>query len=146
MERMVAMDLIGRRRLMERMVATDCIEIQARFLWMNSLRGCAKSWAVGLSTKLLECTHGQWLYLNVIAHDNECGTSRSLRKEQILTEIEAQLVKDDPLLDEDQYLLEINIGDISNGTGEYQQEYWLLAMQAARRAKQARDHATEGIG
>jgi hypothetical protein len=104
-----------------------------------------KKWAVTLATELLECTHGQWLYRNIIIHDKVEGTLRSLHKEHILLEIEAQLASKEPLSEGDQYLLEINTGDIRNGTGEFQ-EYWLLVIQAARRAKQARDHTPEGIG
>ncbi len=109
------------------------------------VRGCATSWASELSIKLLEVTHGQWLYRNVIIHDKNCGTIRSQQKEEILQEIGAQLAREDELSEEDQYLLEINVGDISTGSGEAQ-EYWMLAIQAARRAKQLRDHITEGIG
>ena len=36
-------------------------------------------------------------------------------------------------LREDQFLLEINLGDLESSNGE-RQEYWLLAIQAARRA------------
>ncbi len=63
----------------------------------------------------------------------------------ILLEIEAQLASEEPLSEENQYLLEINTGDIRDDAGEFQ-EYWLLAIQAVRRAKQARDHTPEGIG
>ena len=51
----------------------------------------------------------------------------------------------DPLSDEDQYLLEINVGDMGRASGE-SQEYWLLAIQAARRAKLLRDQTPAGIG
>ena len=37
------------------------------------------------------------------------------------------------LLESDQYLLEVNLGDLSESTGEGH-EYWLLAIQAARMA------------
>ena len=140
-----AQDLIGWRRFMEGMVACGGMEIQAEFMRMNGIRGNAQSWAIGLTIKLLECTHGQWIYRNIIIHDNECGTARSAQKEQILKDIEAQLSNEDTLSPEDQYLLEINLDDMGSGTGE-SQEYWLLAVQAARRAKLLREATPEGIG
>lgn len=130
---------------MEGMVACGGMEIQAEFMRMNGIRGNAQSWAIGLTIKLLECTHGQWIYRNIIIHDNECGTARSAQKEQILKDIEAQLSNEDTLSPEDQYLLEINLDDMGSGTGE-SQEYWLLAVQAARRAKLLREATPEGIG
>lgn len=50
----------------------------------------------------------------------------------------------DKLREEDQYLLEINLGDIESGSF-WQQEYWLRAIKAARIAKQISAEA-EGIG
>ena len=111
---------------MEGMVASEGQIIQDGFLRSHGIRGSGKQWAAELSIKLLECTHGQWLYRNVMVHDRDSGTAQTLRKEQILTDIEAQLANSDPLSEEDQYLLEINVGDMRLDSGE-KQEYWLLA-------------------
>lgn len=68
------------------------------------------------------------------------------RKETLWQQIEEQLKSEDKLLEEHQYLLDINLGEITMGTGE-KQEYWLLAVQAARRAKTlAQEDGTKGIG
>ena len=130
---------------MEGMVASGCREIQNNYMHMLGLRGDALSWVGLLSTKLLECTHGLWIYRNIIVHDKDCGTLRAQRKEEILQEIGTQLASEETLSEEDQYLLEINLGDMSSSSGEAQ-EYWMLAIQAARRAKQLRAHLAEGIG
>ena len=111
-------DMIGWRRFLEGMVASEGQLIQAGFLRLHGIRGNAKTWAANLTTKLLECTHGQWLYRNIMVHDRDCGITRTLRKEQILLEIEAQLMNGDPLSEEDQYLLEINVGDMGRASGE----------------------------
>ncbi len=56
------------------------------------------------------------------------------RKEEILQEIERQLeLGMEDLLDEDQYLAEINLDDLETSSGECQ-EYWLLAICTAREA------------
>ena len=56
------------------------------------------------------------------------------RKEEIQREIEnQQALGAQDLQEEDQYLLEVNLEDLETSSGE-RQEYWLLAIQAARRA------------
>ena len=82
---------------MEGMVACSGMEIQVEFMRMNGIWGNALSWVTGLTIKLLECTHGQWIYRNIIVHDKECGTARSAQKEQILRNIESQLSNEDTL-------------------------------------------------
>ena len=87
---------------------------------------------MGLVTRLLEVTHGQWLYRNVLVHDKTNGQLAMIRKEDITARIEEQLLLGQGnLLEEDQYLLEVNFGDLHKSTGE-RHEYWLLAIQAAR--------------
>ena len=55
-------------------------------------------------------------------------------------------------MEEDKYLLEVNLDDLENTSGE-QQEYWLLAIRAAREARRLRSglddvsvEATVGMG
>ena len=99
--------------------------------------------------RLLECTHGQWLYRNVVVYDQRQGTERVTRKEELRREILQQLeAGGETLREEDQYLLEINLGDMETGDTRWQ-EYWLRAIQAARIAKQLVDKTgvgAEGIG
>ncbi len=79
-----------------------------------------------------------------MVHDRWCATAHSLRKEQLLLEIEGQLEMGDDLLPEDQYLMEINLGDIDSLSGDGH-EYWLLAIKAARVAKTLSQDA-QGVG
>ena len=95
-------------------------------------------WARGLVVKLLELTHRQWLYRNVVVHDAKMGTLRTAQKENIQREIDKQLdLGSEGLLEEDQYLTEINLGDIEQDFGD-KHEYWLLAITAAREAAKLR--------
>ena len=62
-------DMIGWRRCMDGMIFKEAVEIQqAQYnLWrVNKSTG---RWAQDLVTKLMEATHGQWLYCNVQVHD-----------------------------------------------------------------------------
>ena len=85
-------------------------------------------------TQLLQVTHSQWIYRCVLVHDRTTGTLISSHKEGLLKEIEHQLTLDpEGLSDEDRFLLECNFDELTSTSGE-QQEYWLLAIQAAREA------------
>ncbi len=91
-------------------------------------------WAQGLIIKLLEATHGQWLYRCVQVHDRVLGPRATARKEEIQLAIKAQQeIGTEDLLEEDQYLVEVNLEDLESTSGE-RQEYWLIAIRAAREA------------
>ena len=93
-------------------------------------------WATGLVKKLLEVMHGQWLYWNLVVHKAHTGVLHTEHKEAIQREIDKHLeMGNGDLLEEDQYLTEINLGDMEQDSGE-RQEYWLLAIQAACKAKE----------
>ena len=123
---------------MEGMISKEIAPIQSNYLNVRGSHLTIERWSTGLITKLLEVTHGQWLYRNVQVHDTVSGELASLRKEEIQMEIEKQQeLGGDGLLEEDKYLLEVNLDDLENTSGE-QQEYWLLAIRAAREARRLR--------
>ena len=63
--------------------------------------------------KLLEATHGQWLYRNVQVHDSATGTLATKRKEEIQRWIEDQIeLGEEGLYEKDHYLLEVNPEDL----------------------------------
>ena len=138
-------DKIGWRRFMEGMIVSDFKVLQIRFFQQQERRNNGDKWARELVIKLLECTHGQWLYRNVVVHDRKSGMVMVARKSELRGEILRQLeMGGETLREEDQYLLEINLGDMETGSFR-QQEYWLRAIKAARMAKQILA-AAEGIG
>ena len=101
-------------------------------------------WMTGLIIKLLEITHGQWLYRNVMVHDSTTGTLITKRKEEIQLEIERQQeLGSEKLLEEDKFLAEVRLEDIESTNGD-RQEYWLLDIKSARKAKAIQD-ATKKI-
>ena len=130
----VDQDAIGWRRFMEGMVCHRMRTIQRLYHFHAGTHLSPERWAKGLILKLLEATHGQWLYRNVQIHDSVAGTQATLRKEVIQREIEAQMEMGQAgLLDEDQWMLEVNLMDLETTSGE-QEEYWLVAIRAAREA------------
>ena len=130
----IAQDSIGWRRFMEGMVCKEIREIQnTHIAWCGS-RLSAERWTEELIEKLMEVTHGQWLYRNIQVHDKVAGTLATLRKEEIQMEIEEQqALGTDGLLDEDCHLGECNLGDLDETSG-ISETYWLLSIQAAREA------------
>ena len=80
-------DHMGWRRFMEGMISKDITFILKSNLALSSYHLSIKGWTTCLITKLLEVTHGQWLYSNVYVHDSISGTAATLRKEEIQMEI-----------------------------------------------------------
>ena len=131
-------DLIGWRRFMEGMISKEMVEIQRQFCEMVETKMTAEQWAQGLITKLLETTHGQWLYRNVHVRDKVTSTLATKRKEELKEAILDQLyIGEEGMAEEDKYLLEINLNNLETTTG-IKQHYWLLAIKAARRWQELR--------
>ena len=128
----VSMDRIGWQRFMEGMISRKVLAIQRDCAEAGGCNLTLENWAKGLVIKLLEVTHGQWLYRNVVVHDIVGGLEAVKRKQELQIRIERQIELGGEGLDEqDKYLLEINLEDLeySSGEGQY---YWLLAIQSAR--------------
>ena len=73
---------------MEGMISSEALVIQAECV---DLGGCLLSldnWAKGLAIKLLEATHEQWIYRNMLVHDTVSGLKAAERKEELQREIE----------------------------------------------------------
>ena len=128
----VSQDSIGWRRFMKGMISKEMVKIQREYCGLDGIEITADQWAKGLITKLLEITHGQWLYRNVHVHDKVTGTLVTRRKEELKEAILDQLyIGEEGLAEEDKYLLKINLKDLEYTSGT-KQHYWLLAIRAAR--------------
>ncbi len=92
--------------------------------------------------QLLQIAHMQLIYRCVLVHDRLMGTLISAHKKELIKEIEHQLEQGPDGLDEqDRFLLKCNFNDVTTSSGE-NQEYWLLAIRAARDACSLRRKAT----
>ena len=119
---------------MEGMISKEAVKMQSEMEDAGKCKLTVKGWSAGLVVKLLEVTHGQWLYRNVHVHDIISGEKAMGRKESIRNEFEYEA----GLAEEDQYLLDIDLDDLDHSTGEVQ-AIWLLALKAARKAQQIRE-------
>ncbi len=89
---------------------------------------------MGLITQLLQVTHFQWIYRCVLVHDRATGTLVLAHKEELMKENAHQLeMGAERLAEDNRFLLECNFKELATTNGE-QQEYWILAIQAAREA------------
>ena len=77
---------------MEGMVSADILEIQSDFVDFGRCLLWLDIWAKGLVMKLLEVTHGQWLYRNVQVHDAVSGLKAVKIKKELQREIEHQVM------------------------------------------------------
>ena len=119
--------------------------LQQQNLQVSGSRMSIDGWMMGLIIKLLEITHGKWLYCNVMVHDSTPGTLITKIKEEIKLEIERhQELGSEGLLEEDTFLAEVCLEDLESMNGN-RQEYWLLAIKLARKAKVIRYSTTKKI-
>jgi hypothetical protein len=116
------------------MISPKLLPIQSAHYHINGESYHATRWITGLITQLLQVTHTQWIDRCILVHDCNTGILVSAHKAELLKEIKHQLaLGSESLKEEDRFLLECNFDDLSTITGK-QQEYWLLAIQAAREA------------
>jgi hypothetical protein len=127
-------DIIGWDGFVTGMVSSKLLPIQSA-----ALHSCESSlntarWITGLITQLLQVTHTQWIYRCILVHSRTTGTLILAHKEDLLKEVKNQLAICSEGLDkQDRFLLVCNFDEMATTTGE-DQEYWLLAIQAAREA------------
>jgi hypothetical protein len=125
-------DKIGWRRFLEGMILKEITGIQQKYYALNGMQMSLEKWSSGLITRLLEITHGQWIYQKFIVHDPVSGIIATAKKEELLWEIERQRKQGDAgLLEEDKYLAEVNLEGLETTLGE-QQHYWLVAIRTAQ--------------
>ena len=133
-------DTIGWRQFMEGMLPKRLVCLQADARALLGVGLMAVSWARQLVVRLLEVTHGQWIYRNIQVHDQQQGTLRTLEKEKLQREIEEEIgLGFEGFLAMDRSLAEVRLEDLERSGGE-RQEYWLLAVKTARAAKVLTDN------
>ena len=131
-------DVIGWDEFAMGMISIKLLPLQSAVSLTNTPSSTSARWTSRLITHLLQVTHTQWIYRCVLVHDQTTGTIILAHKEELLTEIECQLnLGPDKLDKQDCFLLECNFDELAITTGEHQ-EYWLLAIVAAREASQLR--------
>ena len=120
---------------MEGMVSKEIVALQRQAATVHGLDVSAHTWATSLVRRLLEIVHGQWLYRNLVVHDEVSGSLVNKKKEELREKIEeVQAMGGEGLSEEERFLSEINLEDLENSSGE-KQTYWLLAMQTYKKRR-----------
>ena len=116
------------------MLSKQMATAQSVYLLQHQSARPVSKWLLGLITQLLQVTHCQWIYRCVLVHDRSTGTLVSAHKGELMKEIAYQLeLGAEGLAEDDRFLLECNFDKLMT-TNSKQQEYWILAIQAAREA------------
>ena len=89
-------------------------------------------WTRHLISRVLDMTHGQWLYRNAVIHERmEDGLTRN-EQEALLLKMENQFEQgEDGLSQDDTFLLEFDFESLWSKSGR-QKKYWLQAIESAR--------------
>jgi hypothetical protein len=128
---------------MEGMICTRMREIKKLYHIWEGMRVLPEHWAQGLILKLLEATHGQWNYKNIQINYSVVGTQATLQKEAIQLKIEEQMeVGAADLLEEDHWVMEVNLGNMETASGE-QEKYWLVAIKTTQVAAMLARHCNQ---
>ncbi len=139
-------DMLGWDGLLMGMITKEFRQIQSLHLECCGSRMSVRQWMRKFITHLLQITHGQWAYWNEVVHNATSGANRNAKKRKLQERIDHEISQG--LLDlrpEDHYLMSLNLEDLDCTSGE-QQEYWLLAVDAARTHGRMERFPTEGIG
>jgi hypothetical protein len=145
-EYVASQDVIGWDGFDMGMVSSKLLPLQSVIAHNSKSSGNAMWWISGFITQLLQVTHTEWIYRCVLVHDRTTGILILMHKEELLKEIKHQLLLGaDGLNKQDRLLLKCNFDKLATYSGEHQ-EYWLLAILAAREASQIcslRDDTTQ---
>lgn len=127
-----AQDTVGWRRFMEGMVAKRLTAQLHSKEFPHALPKTSRPTAHSLVRRLLEITHGLWIYRNLLIHEDTAGILASTNKERIAAAIEEQIrLGPEGLREEDHWMLEVDLNDLETSKGE-KEAYWVLAIRTAR--------------
>ncbi len=139
-ELMNSLELIGWLRIMEGMLPKTFLHLPTEHLMSITCKLSTHQWVRELSTRLMEATHGQWIYRNLVMHDRIAGFIITQDKETIMHEIaHQQELGGEGMHLQDQWMLELHHTNLEESTGE-RESYWLLAIKAARQRHQEAAH------
>ena len=128
-------DIIGWREFTEGHISTHFYTIQSFHLAMSRSYLNGEDWSKQFISKILQITHAQWIFRNISLHDKTQGYLRNKKADEILQIInEFADVPPEEIPDDSRFLLEINFTDLTKSHLETQ-TYWILAMEAAIKAK-----------
>ena len=67
-------DKIGWQWFLEGMISKEITKLQNQYIMVNGFQMSHNKWSSGLTTRLLEITHAQWIYFNYVVHNPIAST------------------------------------------------------------------------
>ena len=131
-------DALGWDEIMHGRLPLTLRSHQQHFCALMNHRHSGDDWIKQFTRRLLDITHGQWLYRNISLHNRSSGLLLK-QKQADITQAVAHLADSDPadIPEESKFLLEIDPVSLSQSPVE-QKQYWVAAMAAALTAGQRR--------
>ena len=104
---------------------------QQQYCSLMNHRCSGDDWIKQFTRKILDITHGQWIYRNLSLHNKTSGRLLEQKHGEITMAV-ANRAESDPAdgPEESKFLLEIDPLSLSHSTPEKKQ-YWVAAMEAA---------------
>jgi len=131
----VGQDLIGWTEFLHGKVSVEIAAIQnLHCMSFSSCRITGADWMKAFISHLIQISHSQLIFWNYTLHDKQRGYLHLHLRKEVLREIH-DLLETPPseVPPECQYLLELDHSAMYNASYE-EQAYWVLALNAARRA------------
>lgn len=127
-------DMIGWVDIFHGRIPLSLTKFQQAYCASINSRMTGADWAKAFVTKLLNISHGQWMYRNFSLHNKSRGHLRLTQQAEVLSEI-ATLAASRPedIPAESRFLLEVEVITL-DGQSLARQEYWIMAMKAALKA------------
>ena len=109
----MSQDKIGWSRMMEGMLSKELLSLDSTDVIGPFCKLSQTDWFHTLIKKLLEATHGVWIYRNITMHDKVAGLVVTKRKEQLIKEIEMQIeLGGEGLAEKDKWMLDIDLNSV----------------------------------
>ena len=141
------MDMIGWTDLFHGRIPLSLTKFQQAYCASINSRMTGADWTKAFVTKLLNISHGQWMYRNFSLHNKTRGHLRLTQQAEVLSEIAKNLAvsKPEDIPPESRFLLEVEVITL-DGQSLARQEYWITAMKAALKAGRRCSHSSRRSG
>jgi hypothetical protein len=128
-------DQIGWKNFTEGHISTHFYKIHTFHLTMSSSFLNGTDWTKQFITKILQITHSQWIYQNILLHNKHQGYLHNKRSAELMKEMEALSdLAPEGVPEASRFFLKINFTELSKRHIETQ-KYWTLAVNAALAAQ-----------
>ena len=122
-------DKLGWDHFVEGRVASVYLETFATSLSSKHRR--IENWGKEFVSRLMQCTHKQWLFRNTHVHYKKLDGLTAQQHENLFQRVkDLMLIDPADLLDKHRYLLEVDFGELGEGP-TVNRQHWISSMESA---------------